>query len=94
MSSPATWPPRGEGGVEGAGAEEAGQRVEKQEKLEEKNPAFFIFFILEMFFFVRLSVPSVHGRPASLCLATHFPGFLSVPLCLFFLLLGLTCVRR
>lgn len=41
VSSPATWSPRGEGGVEGAGAEEAGQREKKQQKTDKKNSYFF-----------------------------------------------------
>lgn len=42
VPSPATWPPRGEGGVEGAGAEEAGQR-EKRDIFPPPPPLFFFF---------------------------------------------------
>lgn len=53
MSSPATWPPRGEGGVEGAGAEEAGQRDEKKTPKNNKYK-----HIRDILFFVHLLVSS------------------------------------
>lgn len=92
VSSPATWPPRGEGGVEGAGAEEAGQREKNNGRIA------FFFFILEIFFFVCLSVPSaavslLSPQPFTprgpfflrLCVCDTFSCFLSALFCAFFL---------
>lgn len=50
VPSPATWLPRGEGGVEGGGAEEAGQR--------EKETFSLLFFSLVFLFFLKPSVLS------------------------------------